>query len=127
MLSADTNAGNYELVDATLSPSKREDHHHDNDILPALDLDDTLVEESNELDREIHYQGSIIRLYPLDPRNFLIQTQIAVLLFVFTTLGLNDQATGMLIPILSETYGISQVIIANIFLTQTFGYFQPAF
>lgn len=127
MSSPITNASNYELVDATLSPSKREDHHHDNDILPALDLDDTLVEESHELDREIHYQGSVIRLYPLDPRNFLIQTQIAVLLFVFTTLGLNDQATGMLIPILSETYGISQVIIANIFLTQTFGYFSACF
>ena len=49
MSSPITNASNYELVDATLSPSKREDHDHDNDILPALDLDDTLVEESHDL------------------------------------------------------------------------------
>lgn len=127
MHSPKNNAHDYEMVDAALSPSKRVELHHDNDALPTLDLDDTLVEESHETDREIHYQGSIIRLYPLDPRNFLIQTQIAVLLFVFTTLGLNGQATGMLIPVLSETYGISQVIITNIFLIQTVGYFSACF
>ncbi|SGZ41431.1 uncharacterized protein HGUI_03632 [Hanseniaspora guilliermondii] len=127
MSSPKINANDYELVDATLSPSKREDHYHDDEILPTLDLDDTLVEESKEIDREIHYQGSIIRLYPSDPRNFIVQTQIVVLLFVFTTLGLNGQATGMLIPVLSETYGISQVVITNIFLIQTVGYFSACF
>lgn len=127
MHSPRNNAHDYEMVDAALSPSKRVELHHDDDTLPTLDLDDTLVEECHDLDREIHYQGSIIRLYPLDPRKFLIQTQIAVLLFVFTTLGLNGQATGMLIPVLSETYGISQVIITNIFLIQTLGYFSACF
>ena len=123
---SNSNLSNFELVDATLISSKREDHHQNTDIL-QLDLDDTLVEENIQVDREIHYQGSMIRLYPLDPRTFLVKTQIFVLLFVFTTLGLNDQATGMLIPILSKTYDISPVVISNIFLTQTFGYFSACF
>ena len=85
------------------------------------------TEDKKIIDGEVLYQGNIIRLYPEDPRVKIVQYQIGVILLMFTTLGLNDQATGMLIPVLSSHYSISQVTVANIFLLQTFGYFSACF
>lgn len=72
---------------------------------------------------EIEWKGEKIKTYPLDYNKVgLVKLQILANLIVFIVFGLNDQTTGSLIPTLTETYGISKVIVSNIFLVQVFGY-----
>lgn len=128
----------FELFDTTESTPRQEEqavrdlsYDFDEDtMLNSTDQNTTKGTNSAydaDFEGEIQYKDSSIRLYPQDPRTSIIQQQIVVLLLIFTTLGLNDQATGMLIPVLSSYYSISQVAVANIFLLQTFGYFCSCF
>ncbi|XBW38429.1 hypothetical protein QEN19_004017 [Hanseniaspora menglaensis] len=98
----------------------KEDNLLGNESLNILEND--VETESLDFNGEVLYKGSLIRLYPQDPRTSLIQKQVAVCLLMFTTLGLNDQTTGMFIPLLTSYYSISTVMVSNIFLVQTIGY-----
>lgn len=78
---------------------------------------------STDLVRNVEWKGETIRLYPLNYQKVgIVRYQIAANLVMFLVCGLNDQATGSLIPTLTKRYGVSKVGVANIFLIQVFGY-----
>lgn len=71
---------------------------------------------------KVPYKGEYVLVYPLTYRLPLVKFQLFALFVIFTTIGLNDQATGNLLPILEKEYNVSQVFVSNIFLMQTLGY-----
>lgn len=71
---------------------------------------------------KVPYKGEYVLVYPLTYRLPLVKFQLFALFVIFTTIGLNDQATGNLLPILEREYNVSQVFVSNIFLMQTLGY-----
>lgn len=72
---------------------------------------------------EIDWKGEKIKVYPLDYHKVgIVRLQIAANLILFMVFGLNDQTTGSLVPTLTESYGISKIVVSNIFLVQVFGY-----
>lgn len=85
---------------------------------------DTVGESGGEGQIEnINWNGNEIRLYPLNYQKVgIVRLQIAATLMMFLVFGLNDQTTGSLIPTLIERYGISKIVVSNIFIVQVFGY-----
>ncbi|QLL33344.1 hypothetical protein HG536_0E02550 [Torulaspora globosa] len=72
---------------------------------------------------DVEWKGKKVKTYPLDYNKVgLVRMQIVTNLIVFLVFGLNDQTTGSLIPTLTRSYGISKVVVSNIFLVQVFGY-----
>ena len=71
---------------------------------------------------KVSYKGEQLLIYPLSHKLRIVKFQLFALFIIFTTIGLNDQATGNLLPILEQEYGVTQVFVSNIFLLQTLGY-----
>ncbi|XBW38171.1 hypothetical protein QEN19_003766 [Hanseniaspora menglaensis] len=112
---------------ATLEDLEFDDYYAEDDSVtknlnPKLRNDNPELLNSSDGFATVYHNGEKIILYPLSPRIFLVKFQIAAMFTTFITLGLNDQATGNLIPVLESEYNVSQVYVSNIFLIQTFGY-----
>ena len=93
-----------------------------------MSFDDPMQDPLNSLapntySKVFDRNGHEITLYPLNYQTHrVVVYQIISCLVIFTILGLNDQSTGSLIPVLTEHYNVSHVQVSNIFLVQTFGY-----
>lgn len=95
----------------------------------SMEQDERLIGEFDEVYTskgwidDVEWKGEKIKLYPLDYNKVgIVRLQIVTNLIVFLIFGLNDQTTGSLIPTLTESYGVSKVVVSNIFLVQVFGY-----
>lgn len=89
----------------------------------GFSVDSGVEFNGGSLMRDVEWKGEKIKVYPLNYQTVgIVRWQIAANLAMFIMFGLNDQTTGTLIPTLTERYGISKVVVSNIFLTQVLGY-----
>ncbi|AGO11598.1 AaceriADL185Wp [[Ashbya] aceris (nom. inval.)] len=73
--------------------------------------------------KEIEYEGELVRVYPADYRAVpTIRWQIAAAFVMFLILGINDQSTGSLMPVLTREYAVTKVQVALIFAVQSVAY-----
>ncbi|QLQ80902.1 hypothetical protein HG537_0E02570 [Torulaspora globosa] len=104
----------------------RKDDGKDDTPIEMVSLMNQSMEQEEGLIRDkgwIEWKGEEIKTYPLDYNKVgIVKIQIITNLIVFLVFGLNDQTTGSLIPTLTKSYGISKVVVSNIFLVQVFGY-----
>ncbi|AET37784.1 Bsc6p Ecym_2025 [Eremothecium cymbalariae DBVPG len=73
--------------------------------------------------KSIEYEGETVRVFPTNHKTVpLVRLQILTCFFMFMVLGINDQATGSLIPTLTKHYEISKVRACSVFICQTVSY-----
>lgn len=92
--------------------------HHDDDSETLM----TKTELRSDM-YDVTWNGHTIRIYDANYKKYgMVGWQIAFSLIIFGIFGLNDQATGVLMPTLLEHYDISMVFASTIFLVQLVGY-----
>ncbi|AAS51735.1 ADL185Wp [Eremothecium gossypii ATCC 10895] len=73
--------------------------------------------------KEVEYEGEVVRVYPADYRAVpAIRWQIGAAFVMFLILGINDQSTGSLMPVLTREYAVTKVQVALIFAVQCIAY-----
>ncbi|CCE66308.1 hypothetical protein TPHA_0P01500 [Tetrapisispora phaffii CBS 4417] len=83
---------------------------------------------SSEFMKDVYWHGSVIKIYPLDYQKVtLIKLQLAACFTIFLVFGMNDQATGSLMPSLTDHYKVSKEVVSRIFISQMTGYTLASF
>ncbi|KAL3231640.1 Bypass of stop codon protein 6 [Nakaseomyces bracarensis] len=106
-------------------PPGEEDYELHTVKTSSHDDTETLMTKSEGKDDmyDVSWNGHSIRMYDANYKKYsMVGWQIAFSLIIFGIFGLNDQATGALMPTLLDHYGISMVTASNIFLIQLVGY-----
>ncbi|KAL6927309.1 hypothetical protein ACO0SA_003607 [Hanseniaspora valbyensis] len=85
-------------------------------------IDNSVFDDEEEDYDQTTYKTDLLNKHLDHGSQKIVKFQLFALFIIFTTIGLNDQATGNLLPILEQEYGVTQVFVSNIFLLQTLGY-----
>ncbi|CCC69434.1 hypothetical protein NCAS_0C04440 [Naumovozyma castellii] len=115
MSSGQITPNDFELDQLITEEGNSEEH-------PTMKELNASITNSGEM-KNIMWKDQKVKVYALNYKEVpLVKYQIVACMIMFLVFGFNDQATGSLLPTLTEHYKISTVKVSNIFLLQLFGY-----